>query len=58
MFDAATSSAPFVATLEYVSGFVTYFSVTALVLNGTRCVDAFALGRRSVRIGVAFAMVE
>jgi len=34
-FDPATSSAPFVATLVYVTGLVIYFSIAAFVLRGT-----------------------
>jgi magnesium transporter len=34
-FDPATSSAPFVATLVDVTGWVIYFSVAALILRGT-----------------------
>lgn len=34
-FDPATSSAPFVATLVDVTGLVIYFSIAAIILNGT-----------------------
>ena len=34
-FDPASASAPFVATLVDVTGLVIYFTVAALVLNGT-----------------------
>jgi magnesium transporter len=34
-FDPASASAPFVATLVDVSGLVIYFSIAALILNGT-----------------------
>ena len=34
-FDPASASAPFVATLVDVTGLVIYFSIAAVVLNGT-----------------------
>ena len=34
-FDPATASAPFVATLDDVTGLVIYFSIASLILSGT-----------------------